>query len=133
MYKFKIFAIALLSTIIIGCNKKEDVSNSMNNENIQKDDYVMNDNLSLSTYSDIAGYIPKDGLVPTAEIAFQIAEPILVNIFGEEHIEKEKPFSINLENDIWIIKGTPYYRKGGVAYIEIRKTNGEILKVVHEK
>ena len=43
-------------------------------------------------------------------------------------------FFINLKNDIWIIEGNlddGYY--GGVAHIEIRKNNGEILKVIHGK
>jgi len=104
-------------------------------ENIQQtSDYIINEGLSLKSYSDISGYFPKEGLVPTAEIAFQIAEPVLSQIYGKEKIESEKPFSVNIENDIWIIEGhLDMGILGGVAYMEIRKSNGEILKVIHGK
>jgi len=96
--------------------------------------YVINEKLSLNDYSDVKGYFPKEGLVPTAEIAFQIAESVLINLYGKETIEEEKPFSINLENDIWVIEGSLEEGfVGGVAYMEIRKSNGEILKVIHTK
>jgi hypothetical protein len=135
MYKYEISAMVLITAIIISCNKKTDLTTGMNNENnIPKINYVINTSLSSSDYFDIEGYFPKDGLVSRAEIAFQIAEPILNDIYGKEHIEKEKPFSINLENDIWIIEG--HLEKGlvgGVAYMEIRKSNGEVLKVCHGK
>jgi hypothetical protein len=92
MYKCKIFIIVVITTVIIGCNKKTDITNSMDNKNVQKVDYIINTNLSSRDYSDIEGYFPKEGLVPTMEIAFQIAEPILHKIYGKEHIEKEKTF-----------------------------------------
>jgi hypothetical protein len=101
-------------------------------ENTQKSDYLINEKLSLNDYSAVKGYFPKEGFVPTAEMAFQIAESILSKIYGKETIESEKPFSINLENDVWMIEG--YLEqgvKGGVAYMEIQKSNGEILKVIH--
>ncbi|MDR0863915.1 MAG: YbbC/YhhH family protein [Candidatus Symbiothrix sp.] len=134
MYRCKIFVIVLITTAIISCNKKEDITNSMDNENVQQVNYIINTNLSLEDYSDVKGYFPKEGFVPTAEIAFQIAEPVLNQIYGKETIEEEKPFSINLENDIWVIEGylAPGF-KGGVAYMEIRKSTGEILKVIHTK
>jgi hypothetical protein len=119
-------------TLFMSCNKKTN-TDMIDNENIQRADYIMNTELSSSDYSSIEGYFPKEGFVSTAEIAFQIAEPILNSIFGKEHIENEKPFSVNLENNVWIIEGTSYSRKGGVAYIEIKKSNGEILKVYHGK
>ena len=78
--------------------------------------------------------MPEDGLIPTAELAIQVAELVLKNIYGSENIEEQPPFFINLKNDIWIIEGNlddGYYE--GVAHIEIRKNNGEILKVIHGK
>jgi hypothetical protein len=106
----------------------------MDNKNVQQVDYIFNIHLTSESYSDVKGYFPQEGFVPTAEIAFQIAEPVLVNIYGKETIEEEKPFFINLENDIWVIEGylAPGF-KGGVAYMEIRKSTGEILKVIHTK
>jgi hypothetical protein len=110
-----------------------DKNNIINQDSIPQVNYIIDTNLSLEDYSEVKGYFPKEGFVPTAEIAFQIAEPILNQIYGEE-IEEEKPFSINLENDIWVIEGylAPGF-KGGVAYMEIRKSTGEILKVIHTK
>jgi hypothetical protein len=98
-------------------------------------DFVVNSNLSLNDYSDVHN-LPKEGVIPTAEIAFKVAEPILIGIYGKDAIESEKPFSINLENSTWIIEGTfngSEEAVGGVAYIEIRKDTGEVLKVIHTK
>lgn len=59
--------------------------------------------------------------------------------FGKESIEKEKPFSVNLVNGIWVIEG--HIPNGndsaltfcGQSYVEIRKSNGEIIKLLHTK
>lgn len=123
-YYVTIFAVFLC----MSCNTNSNVTQ----RDVIKPSYVINTNLSLKDYSDIKGYSPSEGLVTTAEIAFKIAEPILVNIYGEDTIEGEKPFSINLENNIWMIEGSLEEGfKGGVAYMEIDKYTGEILKVIH--
>jgi hypothetical protein len=129
-----IHIVAMLALIFfVSCNTE--TKTNIKEEISQKPSFVINETLSSSNYSDIDGYYySKDGFVPTADIAFQIAEPVLMLIYGNETIEGEKPFSINLENDIWIIEG--YLEKGykgGVAYMEIRKSNGEILRVIHTK
>jgi len=133
MDRFKFYIVILTVTSLISCNSKTEIINKKSN--IQsKPEYVMNNDLSLKDYSDINGYFPKEGLIPTAEIAFKVVEPILKQIYGSEKIDNEKPFSINLENDIWIIEGhLDVGLLGGVAYVEIRKNNGEILKVIHTK
>lgn len=116
----------------MSCSVKTKNPTDVNHELIPK--YVVDKNLTSDSYSEIKGYLPKEGLVPTEEVALQIAESVLTQIYGKEKIENEKPFSINLENDVWIIEG--FLNKellGGVAYIEIRKCNGEILKVIHTK
>jgi len=122
-------AIAFLTS----CNIKTETDINKKENTRQTTNYIMNENLSTSCYSDFKGYFPKEGFVPTAEIAFQIAEPVLNHIYGKEIIESEKPFSINLENGVWVIEGTLYSRKGGVAYMEIRKEDGKIQKVLHGK
>ncbi len=128
MNKILFFVITIL--FLIGCNSKNDLSNS----NIKKVDYILCDSISSQMYSEQEGYKPNEGLVPTPEVAFKIAKTILIEIYGEETIESEMPFLITLENGIWLLQGN--YKKegitfGGEAYIEIRKSNGEILKVVH--
>ena len=76
--------------------------------------------------------------VSSAEMAFKIAEPMLIDTYGKENILLQKPFRINLVDDIWIIYGTLPLANGkmavgGTAYIEIRKKNGELVKMIHEK
>ncbi|MDR3061871.1 MAG: YbbC/YhhH family protein [Dysgonamonadaceae bacterium] len=131
--------IALIMTLFMSCSKKVDMVNTNKSINdtiniVKTINYVINSDLSLINYSEYKGISPKDGFVPTADIAFKIAELILNRIYGEEKIELEKPFSINLENGIWVIEGHLDEKfLGGVAYIEIRKSNGEVLKVIHGK
>jgi len=132
----------IISTFIIylfwGCSLKDTKQGIVDNQmDEQKDDpkeYVLIETLSAKDYASYDGIILKDGFVSTPEIAVQIAEVILKKIYGEKKIERQKPFSINLENDIWIIEG--YLEQsydGGVAYMEIRKDNGKIVKVIHGK
>lgn len=78
--------------------------------------------------------------VPNEETAKKIAEAIWIPIYGESHILKQRPYSAELVNDIWIVKGLipePYRYdpniRGGTAYIEIRKKDCKILKVTHYK
>jgi hypothetical protein len=82
---------------------------------------------------DNPSYFPKEGLVPNEEVAIKIAEAIWLPLYGDE-IYSQKPYSVILKNEIWYINGTlqdGYI--GGVAYIEIQKTNGKILNVYHTK
>ena len=114
-----------------GINERNENHNKKNNLKL---DYVIEENLSSKDYSNTIGYFPKEGLIPNASIAFGVAEIILIQIYGERVVEKEKPFSINLENDIWIIEGNlDKDMQGGVIYVEIKKQTGEILKVIHTK
>lgn len=74
--------------------------------------------------------------VYSAEMAFKIAEPILIDAYGKENISLQKPFHINLVDGIWIIYGTLPKADGrdvlgGTAYIEIRKKNGGFVKAIH--
>ncbi len=131
MNKYEYYIIAVLFFLNASCTTKTN-TNVRGREDTQSLDYVINKKLSASDYSKTKRYVPKNGLIPTAKVAFQVAETILINIYGKEIIDEEKPFSINLENDIWIIEGhIEDDIKGGVAYMEIRKSDGQILKVIH--
>jgi hypothetical protein len=134
MYKTRFFSSILVIIFAVGCGTKTVTYTDSANEKKQTPNYIINKNLSSDDYSDIKGCFLEEGVVSSAEIAFSIAEPILKNIYGDEIIEGEKPFSVNLENDVWVIEGhLEEGWEGGVAYIEIRKSNGEILKVIHTK
>jgi hypothetical protein len=80
---------------------------------------------------------PKEGYVPNAETAIKIAVAVWTPIYGEETIKSEKPYRATLKDGIWTVQGlmpdnplnTPMF--GGVAYIEIAKSDGKILLVEH--
>lgn len=72
----------------------------------------------------------------SAEVAFKIAEPLLNSAYGKDNITSQKPFRIKLINNVWVIAGTLPKTKGGrvlggTAYIEIKKSNGQVLKAIH--
>jgi NTF2 fold immunity protein len=82
-------------------------------------------------------YDRKNGFVPDKVTAEKIAEIVLLNIYGEG-IKRQKPFIVKLkDNKIWIIQGCWNSKdinlKAGVAYMEIQKSDGKILKVTHGK
>lgn len=130
----KIYPIILtVALFLVGCHSNQEKKENIADDN-QQIDYQLNRSLSSSCYSSISSITPEDGLVPTAEVAFQIAEAVLASVYGKERIEKGKPFSVNLENDVWLIEGAlEKDMLGGTAYVEIKKSNGEILKVIHTK
>jgi len=83
-------------------------------------------------------YKPEKGYVSEATTAIEIAEAVLIPIYGEDKINKEKPLIAELAGDVWIVKGTFHCPEGqtclgGVAVIEISKDNGAILRVSHGK
>ncbi len=81
-------------SIFSSCNfdKKSEITPNHKNELGQQNDYILDSNLSSTDYVEYEGYFPKDGFIPTAEIAFQMAESILNKIYGEEDIKEQKPF-----------------------------------------
>lgn len=101
---------------------------------IFEESLTVNESFKSNYYKKIKSYVPAEGFVPNPDMAYEICEIILKQIYGEEIIEEEKPFSIKLADDIWIIEGNiKEEMDGGVAYVEIRKSTGEILKVIHTK
>jgi hypothetical protein len=81
---------------------------------------------------DRASYAPPAGFVPTAEVATQIAYAVLVPIYGVPQIDRQKPFTAQLDDESWIVEGTlPQGYRGGIARIEISKRDGRITHVSH--
>lgn len=75
---------------------------------------------------------PKDGYVPTKEVAIKIAVAVWEPIYGAEHIAAEKPYLARLTNGVWIAGASlPKGVLGGVAEAEISKNDGSILRVSH--
>ena len=79
-------------------------------------------------------YVPDEGFVPDQTTAAILAETILKPIYGDENIDKQKPFKVILKNNVWIILGTlPEGFMGGVAMIEISKKDAKVIRVSHGK
>ena len=73
-------------------------------------------------------------MVPDKETAIKIAESVWYPIFGSE-IYTELPFVAELEGDtVWEVRGSlPEGWVGGTAVIRLRKSDGAVLDVWHEK
>ncbi|MCP1106291.1 YbbC/YhhH family protein [Serratia nevei] len=90
--------------------------------------------LSGSAFS--KGYVPKDGFVPTEEIAREIGLIIASEVYGRKRIEEQIPLLVELDGDKWIIRGSrgkSTYGKGGLLEMHISKKSGEVLFMLHGK
>lgn len=50
-------------------------------------------------------YAPSNAYVADETTAIAIAEAILVPIYGKDAIERQKPYFVSLENDVWTVSG----------------------------
>ncbi len=78
-------------------------------------------------------YIPPNGFVPDTKTALRVAEAILIAVYGEEEIAKQRPFKIALvDNEVWLVWGTLDQRYlGGTGVIKISKRTGKVLFLSH--
>ena len=83
--------------------------------------------------AETGAFKPKDGFVPTKEVAIKIAVAVWEPIYGAEHIAAEKPYQARLANGVWIVEGSLPQGPiaGGVAEARISKDDGRILSVSH--
>jgi hypothetical protein len=100
---------------------------------------------TLLLLSSVLGQVnPKRGYVPDSETAVKIAEAVLVPVYGKSQVESERPFRATLKNDVWTVSGTLHCPEGeggttttichgGVAVVEISRTDARILSMVHYK
>jgi hypothetical protein len=80
------------------------------------------------------GYKPPRGYVPDERTAVAIAEAVLMPIFGAGQIAQERPFHAVLHGNVWEVAGSlPPGWDGGVAFVQINKDDGRILRVTHGK
>jgi NTF2 fold immunity protein of polymorphic toxin system component len=76
--------------------------------------------------------VPKDGFVPNAETAARIAEAVLIPIYGQDKIARERPLVAELRGDVWYVTGSlPAGYRGGVAEVRIQKQDGRIVFLAH--
>ena len=77
---------------------------------------------------------PKAGFVPDEKTAVAIAVAVWSPVYGEEKIQKERPFKAVLKDGVWLVEGTlPAEYNGGVAVAEISKADARILRISHSK
>jgi len=87
---------------------------------------------AVAAETGVFSFKPKDGFVPTKEVAIKIAVAVWEPIYGTEHIAAEKPYQARLTNGVWIVEGSlPEGVAGGVAEARISKDDGRILGVSH--
>jgi hypothetical protein len=68
---------------------------------------------------------PKEGFVPNAETAVKIGEAVLLPVYGEETIRRERPFKATRQGDVWTVGGSLNCGApqcvGGAAVVKISK------------
>jgi hypothetical protein len=62
-------------------------------------------------------YRSKEGYVPDSATAVQIAEEVLIPVYGKTKIESERPFTAKLKDSVWTVSGSMHCPdgKGGTA------------------
>jgi hypothetical protein len=92
--------------------------------------------LSASAF---AQYVPPRGFVPDAQTAISVARAVLIPIYGAVWIKNQEPLVAEERTDRWIVRGTLCPNQPanscqrGVAEIEIAKSDGRILRVIHSQ
>jgi len=91
--------------------------------------YVTNDTKAVSNQC----------IVPDSKTAIRIAEAVLSARYGKNLILSERPFTAVASNGVWFVEGTfPWTAhfvgwRGGVASVEIKMDDGQILHIQHGK
>ena len=73
-------------------------------------------------------------IIKNEEIAINVVEPILFDMYGKENILDQRPYKVSKVKDYWLIEGSlPKGYKGGTFLIIIDARNAEIIKITHGK
>lgn len=76
----------------------------------------------------------QNDILSDSTVAVQVAEAILIPIYGKQKIEQEKPFSAKSEGKTWVVTGSlPKGWNGGVAQLVLLKSNGRVISLCHGK
>lgn len=71
-------------------------------------------------------------LVPDSSTAAHIAEAVLLAVYSAELIDLQKPFLVEEHSGVWLVQGQlPRNMLGGVAEVEISRTDGRVLRMQH--
>ena len=72
-------------------------------------------------------------LVSSENMALELAEIYIKNVYGDTVSINQKPYRIIEEKDVWIINGAPPQALGGNFHIVISKKDGRVEKITHSK
>ncbi|MGQ7944414.1 NTF2 fold immunity protein [Flavobacterium sp. WC2509] len=118
--KYLFFIILLFS---LNCN-------SQNKNNILEREYAKRELKNALQYPKFDNRIDnKTNIITDSIIAIKVAEPVLFNLYGKEHIEKQKPYEIIFVENYWIIFGTN--KSNGNFLIIIDARNSKIIRIAH--
>jgi len=78
----------------------------------------------------VAQVLLKTGWVPDDLTAMRIAEAVWLPVYGYETVNAQKPFTADLESDVWTVKGSPPANDAaGALTALISKTDGRIIEL----
>ena len=72
-------------------------------------------------------------LVSSKNMALELAEIYIKNVYGDTVSINQKPYHIIEEKDVWIVSGAPPKALGGNFHIVISKKDGRVEKITHSK
>lgn len=81
-----------------------------------------------------AGHVLDEDIVADSLSAVLIAKAAWYPLYGKEQIDGEKPYIVTEHVRYWTVEGSlPEGSRGGTAHIVIRKSDGKVMSVWHEK
>lgn len=95
-------------------------------------------NFDIATYNKYIDEFPSEkilGPISDGKLAKEKGESLLREIYGDS-IKSKKPYTVSFdsESQVWLVEGSlPKNHDGGVPHILIRKSDGKVLAVWHDK
>ena len=81
----------------------------------------------------LAGTAQKKGVVPDKETAIAVSGIYLEKVYGKERVAYEKPFTAELKEGIWHVKGAVQETMSGTMEVRIRRSSGEVTYLFRNK
>ncbi|MBO0358112.1 hypothetical protein J0X19_09170 [Hymenobacter sp. BT186] len=73
-------------------------------------------------------------LIGSSTVAVQVAEPILFNIYGKENIQSQRPYTVHLIDNYWVLAGRlPAGYEGGTFLLIMDARNSKVIRITHGK
>lgn len=92
----------------------------------------------IATYSKYIDEFPSEkilGPISDRKTAKEKAESLFREIYGDS-VKSKKPYTVSFDekSQVWLVEGSlPENHDGGVPHILIRKSDGKVLAVWHDK